>query len=136
MSNTKKEVLIRTPELIEQVLNHETLIQELQRTVSAQNKLIQALMSREARANYNLRAELQNRGLHVDDEAYQRIVVIFKAYVLTPTDINGLLDKIALQNKRDPINNLPGYIFKACAKDFSDKSKDLKSISEAGVTHG
>jgi hypothetical protein len=126
MSNTRKDILLRKPEMVEQLLDHETEIQKLKRTVEAQGKIIQALMSRQAKANYNLRAELQSRALQVEDEAYQRIVGIFKAYVLTPADINGLLDKVATQNKKEPIHNLAGYIYKACAKDFSDKLKDLK----------
>lgn len=126
MSNTRKDILLRKPEMVEQLLDHETEIQKLKKTVEAQGKIIQALMSRQAKANYNLRAELQSRALQVEDEAYQRIVGIFKAYVLTPADINGLLDKVATQHKKEPIHNLAGYIYKACAKDFSDKAKDLK----------
>lgn len=112
--------------MVEQLLDHETEIQKLKRTVEAQGKLIQSLISAKAKATYNLRAELQNRALNVDDEAYQRILGIFKGYVLTPADINGLLDKIALQHKKEQIHNLTGYIYKACAKDFSDKAKELK----------
>ena len=126
MSNTPKDILLRKPEMVEQLLDHETEIQKLKRTVEAQGKIIQALMSRQAKANYNLRAELQNRALNIDDETYQRILGIFRNYTLTPADINGLLDKVATQHKKEPIHNLAGYIYKACAKDFSDKVKELK----------
>ena len=127
----KKQDLSKT-ELIEQVVQHECTIQLMQKQIDAHSKLIQALITKK----YDLRAELNARGLSVDEDAYKRIIGIIKNFDgITPAEINTLLDKIATQNKKELIHNLPGYLNNAMRKEYAHKLKDTASRG-AGALHG
>lgn len=130
MTNKKQD--LSKPELIEQVLQHECTIQQMQKQIDAHSKLIQALITKK----YDLRAELKARGLSVDEDAYKRIIGIIKNFDgITPAEINTLLDKIATQNKKELIHNLPGYLNNAMRKEYAHKLKDTAGRG-AGALHG